>query len=165
MKAYLGLGGNVGDTRAYMKTALGKLAELGSVEAISSFYETEPVGFSAQGWFLNRAVILETELPPELLLLELKKIEHELDRTANVKNGPREIDIDILLYDHVILKTETLTIPHPRLQERAFALVPLAEVAPELVHPVLKKTILKLFLELRSPHVYRKILPEKSNHI
>jgi 2-amino-4-hydroxy-6-hydroxymethyldihydropteridine diphosphokinase len=154
---YLGLGGNVGDTKAYLAQAIEKLKKIGTVEKISSFYNTEPVGLAEQEWFLNSALLLETELPPQELLAALKNIEKEVGRTPSVQNGPREIDMDILLYDDVILKTKTLTMPHPRLHERAFVLAPLCDIAPTLLHPVLKKTIAQLFSELNDTHQFAKL--------
>jgi|SRR6185295_3499636 len=136
---YLGLGGNVGDTKVYFAEALEKLKKIGTVEKISSLYKTEPVGFKDQAWFVNCAVLLETDVSPQELLSEVKKIEKELGRTPSVKNGPREIDIDILLYDDIVLETDMLTIPHPRMHKRAFVLIPLSEIAPNALHPRLKK--------------------------
>ena len=150
-KAYLGLGGNVGDTKAYLARALGQLGELGTIEAVSSFYKTEPVGLKEQSDFLNCALVLATELSPQELFIEVKKIEKEIGRTPSVKDGPREIDIDILLYDDVVVQTETLTIPHPRMHERAFVLVPLSEISSDVVHPVFKKTSSELLAVLADP--------------
>lgn len=152
-RAYLGLGGNVGDTREYFRRAIEKLSALGTVAAVSSFYETEPWGGVAQANFLNAAVALDTELSPEALLTAIKKIEQELGRTPRERWGPREIDIDILLYGDTILKTDALTVPHPRLPERAFALRPLADIAPNVMHPVLKRTTAELLADVPSEGV------------
>ncbi len=157
MKAYVGLGGNVDDTRAYFASAIEKLKTLGTAEVVSSLYKTEPVGGIAQADFLNAALILETELPPEALLTGIKTIEQEVGRTPSEKNGPREIDIDILLYGDSVIQTAALEIPHPRLAERAFALVPLAEIAPEAVHPLFKKTVRELLAALVDTHGVEKI--------
>jgi 2-amino-4-hydroxy-6-hydroxymethyldihydropteridine diphosphokinase len=157
MKAYLGLGGNVGDARANIRAAIGQLGELGAVEAVSSFYETEPVGFADQPWFVNCALILETALPAEELLAAAKKIERELGRTPAAPNGPRTIDIDILLYGDRVMETGALTIPHPRMHERRFVLVPLSEIAPEALHPIFKKNIAGLLDGLSDASGCRKV--------
>jgi 2-amino-4-hydroxy-6-hydroxymethyldihydropteridine diphosphokinase len=155
--AYLGFGGNVGDVRAAFRRAEEKLEALGSIRARSSLYETEPVGVTDQPRFLNMAVSFETALPPAELLKALKKIEAELGRTLGARNGPREIDIDILLYDDAIIGTDALTVPHPRMHERAFALAPLAEIAPDALHPMLRKTTRELLVGLPDTRGVEKI--------
>ena len=161
-EAYLALGGNVGDTRSCFHKALELLARLGTVEKVSSLYKTEPVGFADQQWFLNAALVLQTDLPPQELLRKVKAIETELGRSKGVVNGPREIDIDILLYDGAVLKEEGLTIPHPRMHERLFVLAPLSEIAPETMHPVFAKTIRTLLNETTDTHACQKLPPEAS---
>jgi 2-amino-4-hydroxy-6-hydroxymethyldihydropteridine diphosphokinase len=155
--AYLGFGGNVGDVRETFRLAGEKLATLGALRARSSLYETEPVGFADQPRFLNMAVSLDTALPPGALLGALKGIETGLGRTPGAKNGPREIDIDILLYDDATVGTDTLSVPHPRLHERGFALVPLAEIAPDVVHPVFQKTVRELLDALSGTQGIEKV--------
>ncbi len=157
MRAYLGLGGNVGDTRNYFNEAIEKLESIGTVEAVSSLYKTEPVGFAGQAWFLNCALILETNMPPEELLRAVKRIEKELDRTPTIQNGPREIDIDILLYGGLVLTTDSLTIPHVHLHERAFALLSLAEIASDALHPLLKKSVKEILSTLKDTHQCEKL--------
>ena len=110
----------------------------------SKVYETPPWGYENQPAFLNMAVKCETNLEPESLLKRLKQLEVQLGREQSFRWGPRLIDIDILFYNDLILESESLTIPHPRLHERAFVLVPLADIAPDFIHPVLKKTIKEL---------------------
>ncbi len=134
--AYLGLGSNLGDRQRNLEKAIELLAQQVRIEQVSPFYETEPVGYLAQPRFLNAVCQVNTSLSPEELLITVKEIEANLGRVTSFPNAPRPIDIDILLYDDQIINLPQLTIPHPRLEERAFVLVPLAELAPELVHPV-----------------------------
>ena len=134
-RVYLGLGANLGDRVGNIARALALLEERGRIELVSSLYETEPVGFRDQPRFLNAVAAYLTELEPLELLACNKEIEKRLGRTSSFPNAPRPIDIDILFYGDRVLKTPDLEIPHPRLRERAFVLVPLAELAPDLVHP------------------------------
>ena len=146
---FLSLGSNVGDRQANLSTAVARLRELGQVTALSSIYETEPVEYTDQPWFLNCVVKLDTEKMPKQLLAQLLAIEHGMGRRRalagkpNIK-GPRTIDIDILLFGNSIVDTRGLTIPHPAMHERRFVLEPLAEIAPEERHPVFKRTIREL---------------------
>lgn len=145
--AYLALGTNIGNKRRNMITAAALLAErVGDVLALSGFYETEPWGFQSDNTFLNAALQLETSLPPLELLKATQQIEIEMGRTqkSNGAYHDRIIDIDILLYDDLILRTPELTLPHPLMHERRFVMEPLAEIAPNLVHPVLKKTVIEI---------------------
>ena len=143
-RVYLSLGSNIGDREANLRAAIEKLKELGAVVAVSSFYETEPVDFTDQPWFLNCAAAIRTELTPELLLAKVRAIELEMGRRRIQPKGPRNIDIDILLFGDAVISTSELKIPHPAMQERRFVLEPLAEIAPEARHPVLKKTVREL---------------------
>ena len=147
---YLSLGSNLGDREGNLKAAIKRLSELGEVAAVSSFYETEPVEYTQQPWFLNCVVKLQTEKMPRQLLSQLLSLEQSMGRkrraqqgTPRVK-GPRTIDIDILLFGHSIVDTAGLTIPHPAMHERRFVLEPLAEIAPEERHPVFKRTVREL---------------------
>jgi len=136
---YLGLGSNMGDRRRNLEAALDALRAHPqiAVTAVSSFLETDPVGGPpGQGKFLNAAAKIETDLSPEALLEELKRVERALGRREGPRWGPREIDLDILLCGNTILDTEALTIPHPRMRERRFVLEPLAEIAPAARDPV-----------------------------
>ncbi|MGC1783159.1 MAG: 2-amino-4-hydroxy-6-hydroxymethyldihydropteridine diphosphokinase [Acidobacteriaceae bacterium] len=149
-RAYIGLGSNLEDREANMRSAITALRRIGSVEKISSFYETEPVGTISQPDFLNAVVTLQTELSPEYLLAALLRIErdHGRDRSATPPKGPRTLDLDLLAYDDLVLETPSLTLPHPSLAGRRFVLVPLAEIAPEWRHPVNRKTASQLLAEL-----------------
>ncbi|HUX00961.1 MAG: 2-amino-4-hydroxy-6-hydroxymethyldihydropteridine diphosphokinase [Phycisphaerae bacterium] len=136
---YLGLGSNLGDRRRNLEAAIEALRAHPqiTVSAVSSFLETEPVGGPpGQGEFLNAAAEIETDLAPEALLEELKRIERALGRKPGPRWGPRQMDLDILLYGETILETDSLVIPHPRLRERRFVLEPLAEIAPDARDPV-----------------------------
>jgi 2-amino-4-hydroxy-6-hydroxymethyldihydropteridine diphosphokinase len=143
-RVYLSLGSNVGDRAANLRTAINRVSSLGDVMAVSSFYETEPVEFAAQPWFLNCAVELDTEKMPKQLLAGILDIEREMGRRRVQKKGPRTLDIDILLFGNSIIQTKGLTIPHPAMHERRFVLEPLAEIAPEARHPVIKRTVREL---------------------
>jgi 2-amino-4-hydroxy-6-hydroxymethyldihydropteridine diphosphokinase len=132
-RIYLSLGSNLGDTEENIREALRLLSEKVSVTKISSFYETEPVGYRDQPWFLNIAAEGGTALSPEELLEFTQSVEKRMKRVKNFVNGPRLIDVDILLYNGETIQTDTLTIPHPRMLERAFVLAPLQEIAPGLI--------------------------------
>ncbi len=138
---YLSLGTNIGDRQANLRTALAALPPAVRLVAVSSIYETAPWGYLEQPDFLNLAVKAETKLSPQDLLAHLKSIEEELGREKTVRWGPRRIDLDILFYDKLVLEMDGLTIPHPKIAERAFVLVPLAELAPGLKHPVTGETV------------------------
>lgn len=125
--------------------------------AVSSFYETEPVEFTDQAWFLNCAVALETSSTPEQLMANILKIEREMGRRRMQEKGPRIIDIDILLFSNKIIDSPALTVPHPAMLERRFVLQPLAEIAPEQQHPVLMKTIRELLDALPTGQTVRKL--------
>jgi 2-amino-4-hydroxy-6-hydroxymethyldihydropteridine diphosphokinase len=139
--AYIGLGSNLGDRIATLRTAVQRLESLGSIAGVSSLYETEPVGYVEQPRFLNAVVALETALAPADIMRALLGIEHDLGRTRSFPDAPRTLDLDLLLVEDVILDTPELTLPHPRLHERAFVLVPLAEIAPQTVHPESAQTV------------------------
>ncbi len=139
--AYLGLGSNLGDREDNLDRALALLAAKVNLEAVSSIYETEPVGYEKQPLFLNLVCRIATGLSPGHLLQLAKETEAGLGRAASFVNAPRPIDIDILVYGNRIIETQELTVPHPRLKERAFVIVPLAEIAPDLVVPGLRQRI------------------------
>jgi 2-amino-4-hydroxy-6-hydroxymethyldihydropteridine diphosphokinase len=139
--AYLSLGSNLGDRSGNLQQAIERLRTLGNVQAVSSFYETEPVGFTDQPWFINCAVELITSLSADQLLAHSLEIEAQLGRLRTQPQGPRTIDIDILLFGSSVIDNAELTVPHPGMQERRFVLEPVAEIAPKLRHPVLGQTI------------------------
>jgi 2-amino-4-hydroxy-6-hydroxymethyldihydropteridine diphosphokinase len=150
-EVWIGLGSNLGDKRANIERALDFLAQSCLVADVSSLYKTEPVGFQDQDWFLNCAAKIETDLEPRPLLDLLKSLEQRLGRTQRIQNGPRTIDLDILIYGGRVVQEPGLAIPHPRMHERLFVLAPLREISPSLVHPVLGKTIAELAASLRQP--------------
>lgn len=154
---YLSLGSNLGDRAANLKAAIVLLNAEGTVLAVSSFYKTEPVEFTAQPWFLNCTLKLDTEKSPKELLTSLLAIEQDMGRQRKQDKGPRVIDIDILLFGACMVDTAELTIPHPSMHERRFVLEPLAEIAPEVCHPALNRTIQELRDALPKGQAVRKI--------
>ncbi len=155
-KVFLGLGSNVGDKKQYITSAI-KLVSKKIVDIKkASVYKSKPVGYTNQNDFLNTAITGKTLLPPEELLLFVKNIEYKIGRIQRFRWGPREIDIDILFYSNLIQKKENLEVPHPRLHERDFVLLPLIELDPNLVHPILKKTVIELLKNI--PIEQRSIL-------
>jgi 2-amino-4-hydroxy-6-hydroxymethyldihydropteridine diphosphokinase len=156
-RVYLSLGSNVGDCASQLLSALARLETTGRVVAVSSFYETEPVEFTPQPWFLNCAVELESSQTPEQLMDSILLIEQEMGRRRLQKKGPRTIDIDILLFDDAVVNSSELTIPHPALHQRRFVLKPLAEIAPDVLHPVLKKAVRELLEALPEGQAVRKL--------
>jgi 2-amino-4-hydroxy-6-hydroxymethyldihydropteridine diphosphokinase len=156
---YLSLGANLGDRLANLRLALARIQTLARLEDVSSLYETEPQGVSDQPLFLNAVCRVTTGLEPQALLRFLKNLEQEIGRQPGGQRwGPRPIDLDILLYDGRVVDAPELTIPHPRLAERAFVLVPLCELAPELRHPLLGKTMKELLASVGDKRV-KKIAP------
>lgn len=147
-KAYLLTGGNLGERDKNLRQAREQIIlTCGAIVMQSALYETAAWGKRDQPRFLNQALVVETGLPPEVLLRNLLSIEDQIGRVRKEKFGPRLIDIDILFYDDVVLNTPALKLPHPEVQNRRFALTPLAEISPALVHPVLGKTISQLLDE------------------
>jgi 2-amino-4-hydroxy-6-hydroxymethyldihydropteridine diphosphokinase len=155
--AYLSLGSNIGNRENHLRDAIARLEAVGHIASVSSVYETEPVEFTDQAWFLNCTVALETTETPAQLMRALLQIEHEMGRQRTQNKGPRTIDIDILLFNDTIIDSPELTVPHPAMHQRRFVLAPLAEIAPEARHPRLNKTIRELLDELPAGQAVRKL--------
>ena len=147
---YIGFGSNIGDRLAHIQNAIHALSKTEGItlEKISSVYKTDPVGYEAQAQFLNGVAAIQTHLPPLSLLHTLKNIETAIGRQHRIHWGPREIDLDILIYGDLCLQTEKLVIPHPEMHRRRFVLAPLAEIAPDIVHPVFQETVQTLLEHL-----------------
>jgi len=154
---YISLGSNVGDRSANLRGTTERLGEVGLVKAKSGFYETEPVELRDQPWFLNSVVALVTNLTPVELLKKVLAIEHEMGRIRTRDKGPRSIDIDILLFGDQLIEERGLKIPHPAMHQRRFVLEPLAEIAPEVVHPQLRKTARELLAALPAGQAVRRL--------
>lgn len=152
-RVFLGIGSNLGDRRHYLDAAKQLTEKLPQTRFLksSSIIETEPVGGPPQGQFLNSAWEIETDLAPKELKNHLLQIEAQLGRKRTINNAPREIDLDILFYGDRVIEEKDLEIPHPRLHERAFVLIPLLELAPNKVHPRLKKTVRELYESSAQP--------------
>lgn len=149
-RLFIGIGSNLGDRGVNIVDAAHRVAALKgvAVHTASSIYETEPVGGPPQGWYLNYVIEALSDIPPRELLREFKGIEKEMGRGKSVRNGPRVIDIDILLYGDLVIEEKDLTVPHEELHRRAFALIPLLEIDGDLVHPTLHKPLKQLLAEL-----------------
>jgi 2-amino-4-hydroxy-6-hydroxymethyldihydropteridine diphosphokinase len=157
---YLSLGSNLGDRSANLRAAIERLGEAGTVRAVSGFYETEPVELRDQPWFLNCVVVLETRDTPRALLKKVLAIEREMGRLRMKDKGPRSIDIDILLFGDRVVEERGLKIPHPAMHQRRFVLEPLAEIAPQALHPLLRKTARELLADLPVGQVVRLLEPK-----
>ncbi len=142
-QAYIGLGTNIGDRESNLKDAVSELAAIPEIEiiSVSSIYETDPVGYLDQGNFLNMVICIHTALDAQSLLVACMKIEQDLGRKREIRWGPRTIDLDILLYNQENIVTKNLIVPHPRMLERAFVLIPLVEIDKDIILPNMEKPI------------------------
>jgi 2-amino-4-hydroxy-6-hydroxymethyldihydropteridine diphosphokinase len=151
----------LGDRAANLNDAISRIAKIGDVMSVSSFYETEPVEYTAQPWFLNCAVKLDTEKMPKQLLAAVLDLERQMGRRRTQQKGPRTIDIDILLFGNSIIEAKDLVVPHPALHQRRFVLEPMTEIAPEARHPVFKRTMRELRDALPAGQSVRRVEVQK----
>ncbi len=158
-RVYIALGSNLGDRWGYLSRAIEAMRTFFTVDTASTVYETAPWGYRRQPDFLNMVVSGRTALSPSELLSALKEVERALGRRPTIRYGPRVIDLDILFYDRLCLQLPDLILPHPRLHERAFVLVPLADLAPDLPHPCLGKTVRELLQTVSSREDVRPVWP------
>ena len=157
--AYIGIGSNLGDKIHHCEKAISAILKIDrhTLLSKSSLFKTQPIGYTSQDWFVNGVIKIETDLEAPELLRTLKTIESQLGRIETFRWGPRIIDLDILFFDDIEIHTEELQIPHPFIQNRQFVLIPLAEIDPTLVHPVLKKTVQELLNNLKEDQRVEKL--------
>ena len=159
--AYIGFGSNIDNRFTYITQALQMLLEADSVSLrqISSLYETEPVGYEEQDWFLNGVIAVETRLLAHQLLILLKAVEGLVGRRDRTRWAPREVDLDLLIYDQSCINTPDLIVPHPEMHQRSFVLIPFAEVAPDVLHPILQQDIRTLLSNLNDEKIVKLVAP------
>ena len=165
--AYIGIGSNLGTPGKNCIEAIEKISNTKDIKIISrsSFYQTEPIGGVRQSWFVNSVIKIETDLSPENLLSVLLSLELAMGRISKEKWGPRLIDLDLLFYGNLVLDNKNLTLPHPEIQNRKFTLIPMSEIAENLIHPTLKKTIKTLLQESSDVTIVKKIKNTNPNHL
>jgi 2-amino-4-hydroxy-6-hydroxymethyldihydropteridine diphosphokinase len=163
-RVFIGLGSNLGDRVAYLRDAVRRLGGVITVERVSNLYVAAPLGYVRHDAFINAVVQGMCPLKPMDLLRELQQIERAMGRRMGVEYGPRPIDLDLLLYGSAQMETLELTVPHPRLPERAFVLKPLAELAPNLMHPVLYYTVAQLLEDVADAERVQLYAPEPAHH-
>lgn len=156
---YISIGSNLGDRVQNSIRAIEGISEFAEVTAVSSFYETDPVGNEDQPPFINSVVEIKTDLSPHRLLQKLHSLEKKLGRLREIKWGPRTIDLDVIFYGNLTIKDSDLIIPHPEAHKRRFVLEPMEEIAPKRIHPSLKQSISELLKKLKDPHKVMKINP------
>ena len=159
--AFLSIGSNIGDKKTNCAKGIHQLCSTDAIRLISQapFYQTQPVDFEHQDWFINTAIKIETTLSPDVILIKCKEIEQQVGRQRSiVRFGPRILDMDIILFDQVILKDSKLQIPHPRMHKRRFVLQPICDIEPTVLHPVYQKTVGELLAELRTEDQRIKLL-------
>ncbi len=157
--AYIGIGSNLGDKLVHCEKAISEILRIDRQKLLakSSFYKTQPIGYRSQDWFVNGVIKIETDLEAHELLQTLKTIESQLGRAETFRWGPRTIDLDILFFDDIQIRTEGLQIPHPLIQDRQFVLIPLVEIDRDLIHPVFKKTIQELLNSFKEDQGVEKL--------
>ena len=155
--AYIGLGSNIGDRVAYLTKSIDAIKELGDSIALSSVYRSDPldVGYDRQSTYLNMVISIRTELTPRKLLRELLEIEFDNGRVRRRRNAPRTLDLDILMFGNAVFETEDLIVPHPRMHRRAFVMIPLAEIRPDLIHPKVNRPMSQIADDLPNQGVHR----------
>ena len=154
---FIGLGSNLGNKEENIIKAIDLIRKRFKILNVSSLYETEPIGYKQQDWFLNCAMKINTNLKPQELLIFLQSIEKKLGRIRTIKDGPRTIDLDILFYNNKIINENNLIVPHSRLHERLFVLEPLKEICPNFVHPVLKKSVEEIYSMADDTKIVKKL--------
>jgi len=159
--AYIGIGSNIGNKLLQCELAISEILkpDRHTLLGKSSFYKTQPLGYTYQDWFVNGVIEIETALEAPDLLRSLKAIESQMGRQETFQWGPRTIDLDLLFFDEETIQTEELQVPHPHLHERQFVLIPLAEIDPHLIHPVFKKTVQELLNQIKEDQGVEKIVP------